>query len=126
MPTLDTPLDGMPTNINTRLWNHLQLLLPSPHHAILTNHTCPEEGTLAVLCGDLHHQAKGTINTIDLVEASVTVVYVTLPKCRSFTAAGNTTSPSYNFPNGLNIASSTSTSHERREQRGTLCGEAKT
>ena len=42
---------GMPTNMNTRLWNHLQLLLPSPHHAILTNHTCPEEGPLAVLCG---------------------------------------------------------------------------
>ena len=35
---------GMPTNISTRPWNHLQLLLPSPHHAILTNHTCPEEG----------------------------------------------------------------------------------
>ena len=26
---------GMPTNKNTRPWNHLQLLLPSPHHAIL-------------------------------------------------------------------------------------------
>ena len=26
---------GMPTSINTRLWNGLQLLLPSPHHAIL-------------------------------------------------------------------------------------------
>ena len=33
---------GMPTSINKRLWNHLQLLLPSPHHTILTNHTCPE------------------------------------------------------------------------------------
>ena len=55
---------GMPTNMNTRLWNHLQLLLPSPHHAILTNHTCPEKGPLAVLCGDLHHHPKGTIHTI--------------------------------------------------------------
>ena len=73
---------GMPTNMNTRLWNHLQLPLPSPHHAILTNHTCPEEGPLAVLCGDLHHHPKGTINTIDLVGASITVVYVTLPKMR--------------------------------------------
>ena len=73
---------GMPTNMNTRLWNHLQLLLPSPHHAILTNHTCPEEGPLAVLCGDLDHHPKGTINTIDLVGASITVVYVTLPRMR--------------------------------------------
>ena len=73
---------GMPTNMNTRLWNHLQLLLPSPHHAILTNHTCPEKGPLAVLCGDLHHHPKGTIHTIDLVGASITVVYVTLPQMR--------------------------------------------
>ena len=73
---------GMPTDINTRLWNHLQLLLPSPHHAILTNHTCPEEGPLAVLYGDLHHRPKGTIHTIDLVGASITVVYVTLPEMR--------------------------------------------
>ena len=56
---------GMPSNMNTRLWNQLQLLLPSPHHAILTNHTCPEEGHLAVLCGDLNNHPKGTINTID-------------------------------------------------------------
>ena len=34
---------GMPTTINTHLSNHLQLLPPSPHHAILTNDTCPEE-----------------------------------------------------------------------------------
>ena len=73
---------GMPTDMNSRLWNHLQLLLPSPHHAILTNHTCPEEGPLAVLCGDLHHHPKGTIHTIDLVGASITVVYVTLPEMR--------------------------------------------
>ena len=72
----------MPTNMNTCLWNHLQLLLPSPHHTIFTNHTCPEEGPLAVLCRDLHDQPKGTINTKDLVGASVTVVYVTLPQMR--------------------------------------------
>ena len=70
---------GMPTDMNTRLWNPLQLLLPSPHNAIPTNHKCPEEGPLAVLCGDLHHHPKGTIHTIDLVGASITVVYVTLP-----------------------------------------------
>ena len=70
---------GMRTSINTHLWNHLQLLFPSPHHAILTNHICPVEGPLAVLCRDLLHQAKGTINNIDLIGASITVVYITLP-----------------------------------------------
>ena len=68
--------------MNMRLWKHLQLLLPSRHHAILTNHTCLEEGPLAVLCGDLNHHPKGTINTIYLVGASITVIYVTLPRMR--------------------------------------------
>ena len=65
---------GMPTNINTRIRNHLHLLLPSPHHAILANNTCPEGRPLGFLCGDLHHRPKSTIVTIDLVGASITVV----------------------------------------------------
>ena len=73
---------GMPTDMNTRLWNHLQLPPPSPHHAIRTNHTCPEEGPLAFLCEDLHHHLKGTMHTIHLVGASITVVYVTLSQMR--------------------------------------------
>ena len=89
---------GMPTNMNTRLWNHLQLLLPSPQHAILTNHMCPEEGPLAVLCGDLHQHAKGTINTIDLFGASITVVYVTLPQMRVLHHSGAHHTPFLQLP----------------------------
>ena len=37
---------------------------------------------MAVLCGDLHHHTKGTINTIDLLRASITVVYVNLSQMR--------------------------------------------
>ena len=65
---------GMPTNTNNRIWNHLQFLPHSPHHAMLTNHACQEEGPLAVLCGDLQHHPKGTVATIDLVGAAITVV----------------------------------------------------
>ena len=89
---------GMPTNRNTRLWNHLQLLLPSPHHAILTNHTCPEKGPLAVLCGDLHHHPKGTIHIIDLVGASITVVYVTLFQMRVLHHSGAHHTPFLQLP----------------------------
>ena len=92
---------GMPTNMNTHLWNHLQLLLPSPHHAILTNHTCPEEGPLAVLCGDLHHHPKGTINTIDLVRASITVVDVTLSQIRVLHYSGEHHNPFLQLPKWL-------------------------
>ena len=79
---------GMPSSINTRLWKHLQLLLLSPHHAILNNHTSPEERPLAILCGDLHHHPKGTIDTIDRVRAPITVVYVTLPEMRVLHRSG--------------------------------------
>ena len=89
---------GMPTNINTCLLNHLQLLLPSPHHAIVTNHTCPEEGPLAVLCEDLHHHPKGTIDTIDLIGASITVVYVTLPQTRVLRRSGPHHTPFRQIP----------------------------
>ena len=92
------PQRGMPTNMNTRLWNHLQLLLPSPHHAILTDHTCSEEGPLAVLCRDLPHHPKGTINTIDLVRASVTIVYVTLPEMRVLHRSRAHHTPFLQFP----------------------------
>ena len=89
---------GMPTNTNTRIWNHLQLLLPSPHHPILTNHTCQEEGPLAVLCGDLHHRPKGTIDTIDLVGASITVVHVPLSQMRVLHRSGAHHAPFLQLP----------------------------
>ena len=73
---------GMPTNTYIRIRNDLQLLLPSPHHAMLPNNTCQEEGPLAVLSGDLHHHSKGTIDTMHLVGASSTVVEVSLPQMR--------------------------------------------
>ena len=88
----------MPTNTNTRIWNQLQLLLPSRHHAILTNHTCQEEGPLAVLCRDLHYRPKGTIDTIDLVGASITVVYITLSQMRFLHRSGANDTPFLQLP----------------------------
>ena len=72
----------MPTDIITRMWNHLQLLIPTTHRSILTNHTCLETGPLAVLSGDLHRQRKRTINTMEVVRASYTVVYITVQQMR--------------------------------------------
>ena len=88
----------MPINISTRIWNDMQLLLPSPHHAILTNHTSPEGGPLAVLCGDLHRHPKGTIDTSDLVRASITVVYITLSQMRVLHRSGPHHTPFLQLP----------------------------
>ena len=93
---------GMPANINTGIWNHLQLLLPFPHHAILTNHTCPEEGPLAVLCGDLQHHPKAPSTPQTSSEPPSQWCPSLSPKCGSSTAARHTIPPSYNLPSALN------------------------
>ena len=51
-----------------------------------------------VLCRDLHHHSKVTINTIDLVGASVTVVYVTVPQMRVLHHSGAHHSPFLHLP----------------------------
>ena len=117
---------GMPTTMNTRLLNHVQLLLPSPHHAILTDQTCPEEGPLAGLCVDLHYHPKGTINTIDLVGASITVLYVTLSQMRVLHHSGAHHTPFLQLPEWPQYRLFHITSRGRHEQGATLCQEART
>ena len=51
---------------------------PAPRHTHQPH--MPGGRTPGGSLGDLHHHPKGTINTIDLVRASITVVYVTLPQ----------------------------------------------
>ena len=110
----------MPTNTNTFIWNNMQLLVPSPHHAILTNHTCQEEGPLAVLFRDLCHHPEGTVNTIDLVGASITLVYVTLSQMRVLHHSRAHNTPFLPLPTGLSIRSSTSSAHEWHGLRRTV------
>ena len=61
-------------------------------------HTCQEERPLAVLCGDLHHHPKGTIDTIDLVGASITVVYVNVSQMRVLYHSGVQYTPFLQLP----------------------------
>ena len=44
---------GLPTKVETRIWNHLQLLLPHHQHVIQTNHPCGEAGPIVVLHTDV-------------------------------------------------------------------------
>ena len=48
------------------------------------------------------------------------------PSKKDMAVTSSYSPPFYSFPNGLNTASSTSTSRRRHEQRDTLCREAKT
>ena len=96
--TLDTPPDG---HANPHEHAPVEPAANSPpFHAPRHTHQphMPGGRTLAVLCGDLHHHPKGTINTIDLVGASITVVYDTLPQIRVLHRSGAHRTPFLQIP----------------------------
>ena len=88
----------MPTGTGTSILNHLQLGLPAHRRAIFTKQNCEETGPLAVLCGDVQRHQKGTIDTINLVRASVTIVYVTLSETRVLHHIGARLAPFLQLP----------------------------
>ena len=67
---------GFPTKVGTRIWNHLQLLLPHHQHIIQTNNRCRETGPLAVLHTDVGGGPTGSTTTLDLVGTTLILVQV--------------------------------------------------
>ena len=67
---------GVPTSVGTGIWAHLQLLLPHHTRAILTNHHCDEQGPLAPTYTDIHRRPTGKVDTLRLVGADITIVYI--------------------------------------------------
>ena len=65
---------GLPTKVGTRIWNHLQLLLPHHEHGIQTNHPCRETGPMAVLHTDVHPGPTGSTTTLNLVGTTLHLV----------------------------------------------------
>ena len=68
---------GLPTNVGTRIWNHLQLLLPHHQLVIQTDHRCRETRPLAVLHTDVGDGPAGSTTTLDLVGTTLHLVRVT-------------------------------------------------
>ena len=82
MPALSTPPDG-----HAHQHEHAPVEPPAASPPIPTpRHThqphVPRGRATSGPLRNLHHPPKGTIHTIDLVGASITVVYVTLPQMR--------------------------------------------
>ena len=67
---------GLPTKVGTRVWNHLQLLLPHHQHVIQTNHRCRKDGPLAVLHTDVGGEPTGNTTTLDLVGTTLHLIRV--------------------------------------------------
>ena len=68
---------GVPTSVGTSIWAQLQLLLPHHTHAILTNHHCDQQGPLVATHNDIHRHPAGKVDTLRLVGATITRVYIT-------------------------------------------------
>ena len=68
---------GVSTSVGTGIWAQLQLLLPHHTHAILTNHHCDQQGPLVATHTDIHRRPAGEVDTLRLVGATNTIVYIT-------------------------------------------------
>ena len=73
---------GVSTSVGTGIWAQLQLLLPHHTHAILTNHHCDQQGPLVATHTDIHRHPAGEVDTLRLVGATVTIVYITPTQMR--------------------------------------------
>ena len=73
---------GVSTSVGTGIWAQLQLLLPHHKHAILTNHHCDQHGPLVATHTDIHRHPAGEVDTLRLVGATITIVYITPAQMR--------------------------------------------
>ena len=79
---------GLPTKVGTRIWTHLQLLLPHHRHVIQTNHPRRETGPVAILHTDVGGGPTGSTTTLDLVGTTLRLVRVTPNQMRALQRVG--------------------------------------
>ena len=75
-------LHGVLTSVGTGIWAQLQLLLPRHTHAMLTNHHCDQQGPLVATHTNVHRHTAGKVDSLRLVGATITVVYITPTQMR--------------------------------------------
>ena len=73
---------GLPTKVGSRVWNHVQLILPQHQHVIQTNHWCKETVPVAVLHTDVGRGPTGSTTTLDLVGTTLHLIRVTPKQMR--------------------------------------------
>ena len=79
---------SVPISVDTRIWAQLQLFLPQHTHAILTNHHCDQQGPLVATYRDVQRQPAGEVDTLRLVGATITIVYITPKQMRVMAQCG--------------------------------------
>ena len=79
---------GLPMKVGTRIWNHLQFLLPHHQHVIQTNHPCRGTRPVVVLYTDVGGGPTGSTTTLDLVGTTLHLVRVTQNQMRALQQVG--------------------------------------
>ena len=90
------------TTVGTRIWDHLQLLLPHHRHVIQMNHKCKEAGPIAVLHSDVGGLPTGDTTTLDQVDGTLHLLRVTPKQMRVLQRAGTHHIPFLQHPNRPN------------------------
>ena len=84
---------GVPTSVGTRIWTQLQLLLPHHTHHILKNHQCNQHGPLGATYTDIVRHPAGKVDTLRLVGATITIVYINNKEMRFMARSGDRQDP---------------------------------
>ena len=74
--------------MGTGICTQLQLLLPHHTHAILTSHHCDQQGPLVATYSGIHRHPAGKVDTLRLVGATITIVYITPTQMRVMAQCG--------------------------------------
>ena len=68
---------GVPTSVATGILTQLKLLLPHHTDAILKSHHCNQQGPLVARYGNIRRHPAGKVDSLRLVGATITIVYIT-------------------------------------------------
>ena len=109
---------GLATKVGTRVWHHLQLLLPQHQPVIQTNHRCRETGPLAVLHTDVGTGPTGSTTTLDLVGTTLHLVRVIPNQMRALQRLGTHNVPFLQPPEWPNKSVLESHMHNAATQTG--------
>ena len=95
---------GLPNKVGTRVWNHLQLLLPQHQHDIQKNHQCRETGPVAFLHTDVAGGPTGSTTTVDLVGTTLHLIRVSPNEMRALQRVGTHHVPFLQHPEWPNMS----------------------
>ena len=79
---------GVLTSVGTGIWVQLQLLIPHHTHPVLMNHHCDQQGPLVLKHTDVHRHPAGEVDTLHLLGATITIVYITRTRMRVMAQCG--------------------------------------